>query len=122
MQVAVSMGKSSDRWYEGEGDWQYPQMRDVLPPQLEKMSLFIHPELIANEWEDGYARLFISALPLDLQNLHFNHVYLEWGMDEYLTNLRVNVELVRQVYSECGVQLEVKEPDYDAYDSKYLGS
>jgi hypothetical protein len=36
----------------------------VLPPQLEKMSLFIHPEMIANEWEDGYARLFISALPL----------------------------------------------------------
>jgi hypothetical protein len=116
------MGKSSDRWYKGEGDWQYPQMRDVLPPRLEKMSLFIQPEMIANEWEDGYARLFISALPLDLQNLHFNHVYLEWGMDEYLTNLRVNVELIRQVYSECGVQLEVKEPDYDAYDSKYLGS
>jgi hypothetical protein len=26
-----------------------------------------------------------------------------------------------KVYNECRVQLEVKEPDYDAYDSKYLG-
>jgi hypothetical protein len=54
-------------------------MRSVLPPHPEKLSLFIYPEMVANEYEDGYARLMLSTLPLDMQNMHLKHVYLELG-------------------------------------------
>jgi hypothetical protein len=45
-----------------------------------------------------------------------------WGADEHVTNFCFNIELIRQTYDERRVQLETKESDYEAYDSKSPGS
>jgi hypothetical protein len=112
------MGKPADPRYNGQDDWQYPQMRDVLPTQLEKMSLFLHSSMLATRYEDGNARLMISALPLNREHLRLKYVHLEYDLDDDYTILPFNVELIQQAYNGCGVQLEVQEPEYARCDGK----
>ncbi|KAH8627546.1 hypothetical protein IG631_17314 [Alternaria alternata] len=49
--------------YTGEEDWQYPRMRDVLPPRLQELLLYTLPMMTSRQYNDGYLRLFSSALP-----------------------------------------------------------
>ena len=103
------MGRSSNRWYQGAGDWQCPQMRDVLPSRSRTLSFFTKDCMISFENEDSYALLLVDTA----NDLPLKRVSLEYQEDDNPSDLPFNSGLIEQAYRERGVQLDTKLPVYD---------
>ncbi|KAI4657931.1 uncharacterized protein J4E78_006320 [Alternaria triticimaculans] len=65
--------------YTGEGGWQYPQLRDVLPRGLQQLSLGIKSTIVSHKYHEDYYRLFSSALPLQTHGLRLKKVYVAYS-------------------------------------------
>jgi hypothetical protein len=102
------MEKPSDPHYRGAGDWQYPQIRDVLPSEVKDLSFFISPTMVSHRYHDGYAGMLINAA----NDLPLERVYLEYDEDEDGRDLPFSRTRLKQVYGERGVKLDTKLPDY----------
>lgn len=65
--------------YTGDGGWQYPQIRDVLPHGLQELSLGIKSTTISHKYHEGFYRLFSSALPLQTNGLRLKRVHVAYS-------------------------------------------
>jgi hypothetical protein len=95
------MGRPSGRDHPGEGGWQYPHMSDMLPANVENLLLFIDKTMVSHNYEDVYTHLLANAA----NDLPLKSVCLEGR------NLPFNIPLMRQAYTERGVQLNIRLPD-----------
>ncbi|CAN9431331.1 unnamed protein product [Alternaria alternata] len=92
--------------YTGEESWQYPQMRNVLPPRLQELSLYILPVMLSQEYNDGYLSLFSSALPSDTKDLYLKWVHVECENVLECAPLPFDFWDIKNVFLEQGVDFD----------------